>query len=153
MRSKLCLRGLIAAAAAATALAAAPGALAAPPVNDNRAAPAPVAAFPATVEGTTVEATVERLDPQVSQCGRVESTVWYRIDLAPDGTVVLDVTGAGLAPVLRVYHIGKSAIDELVCSSAKAGGLRAGRLRDDSGVVVSRPGRKEAGHGGRRRSR
>ena len=97
-------------------------ATAAPPANDNRAAAQVIPAFPATIEGTTVEATVERLDPQVSDCGSVESTVWYRIDLAPDGTVVLAASGAGFAPVLRVYQIGKSAIEELVCSSAKVGG-------------------------------
>jgi hypothetical protein len=97
-------------------------ATAAPPANDNRAAAQQIPTFPAALDGTTVEATVERLDPQVSDCGSVESTVWYRIDLAPDGTVVLDVSGAGFAPVLRVYEVGKSAIDELVCSSAKAGG-------------------------------
>jgi hypothetical protein len=97
-------------------------ATAAPPANDNRAAAQPIPAFPAAIDGTTVEATVERLDPQVSDCGSVESTVWYRIDQAPDGTVVLDASGVGFAPVLRVYRIGKSAIDELVCSSAKAGG-------------------------------
>ena len=68
-----------------------------------------------------MEATIERLDPQVSQCGRVESTVWYRIDKAPDGTIVLGVTGTGLAPVVRVYELAKSSIEELVCSSAKAG--------------------------------
>ena len=115
--------GFLTAAAAVLLLMLFPGpAFATPPANDNRAAPTPIAAFPATVEGTTVEATVERLDPQVSQCGRVESTVWYRIDLAPDGTVVLDLSGAGFAPVLRVYNIGRSAIDELVCSSAKTAG-------------------------------
>jgi hypothetical protein len=97
-------------------------ALADPPANDNRAAAAVIPTFPAAIDGTTVEATVERLDPQVSKCGRVESTVWYRIEQAPDGTVVLRVRGAGFAPVLRVYNLTKNALDELTCSSAKAGG-------------------------------
>ena len=97
------------------------GARAAPPANDNRASAEPIPAFPATIQGTTAEATVERLDPQVSQCGRVDSTVWYRIDQAPDGTVVLSVAGTGFAPVIRVYSLAKSGIDERVCASAKAG--------------------------------
>ena len=96
---------------------------AAPPVNDNRAAAEAIPTFPATIQGSTVEATVERLDPQVSQCGRVESTVWYRIDKAPDGTVVIGITGSGLAPVVRVYALEKSSIEELICSSAKAGAV------------------------------
>jgi hypothetical protein len=112
---------LLVAAGAAALLLFPLSAAAAPPANDNRAAAEPIAAFPATIQGTTLEATVERLDPQVSQCGRVESTVWYRIDQAPDGTVLLQVSGTGLAPVLRVYQVGKSSIQELVCASAKAG--------------------------------
>ena len=114
--------GLTAAAAVTVFLLLFPlPASAAPPANDNRAAAEPIPAFPATIPGSTVEATIERLDPQVSQCGRVESTVWYRIDKAPDGTIVLGVTGASLAPVVRVYELAKSSIEELVCSSAKAG--------------------------------
>jgi hypothetical protein len=92
-----------------------------PPANDNRANAEVIPTFPATIEGTTVEATVERLDPQVSKCGRVEGTIWYRIDQAPDGTVALTVQGAGLAPVLRVYNLTKNALQELDCASAKAG--------------------------------
>jgi len=89
------------------------------PPNDNRASAQVIAAFPATMEGTTVEATVERLDPQRSQCGTVESTAWYRVDKAPDGTIFLSVQGTGLAPVVRVYNVTKSGIAELDCSSAK----------------------------------
>jgi hypothetical protein len=94
---------------------------AAPPANDNRAAAEPIPAFPAAVHGTNVEATVERLDPQVSQCGRVESTVWYRIDQAPDGTIALAIQGAGFAPVIRVYAQRRSSIQELDCASGAAG--------------------------------
>ena len=127
MRRHLCdPRGhhfsLIAAAAIVLLLLLPSSASAAPPGNDNRAAAEPIPAFPATIQGSTVDATVERLDPQVSECGSVESTVWYRIDQAPDGTIVIDVSGVGLAPVLRVYRVGKSSIEELVCASAKAGG-------------------------------
>jgi hypothetical protein len=93
-----------------------------PPPNDDRANAEVIAAFPATVDGTTVGATVERLDPQKSQCGTVESTVWYRINQAPDGTVALAVQGAGLAPVVRVYNITKNGINELDCATTKASG-------------------------------
>ena len=54
---------------------------------------------------------MERLDPQVSRCGRIESTVWYRIDTAPDGLIGVTVkAAAGVAPVLRIYRRGGSAI-------------------------------------------
>ena len=76
-------------------LLAVPGtALAAPPANDNRAAQRRSLPFRTPSPATTAEATVERLDPQVSRCGRVESTLWYRIDTAPDGLIALSVKGA-----------------------------------------------------------
>ncbi len=93
-----------------------------PPPNDDRVNTQVIAAFPAVIDGTTVGATVERLDPQRSQCGTVESTVWYRINQAPDGTVAVAVQGAGLAPVVRVYNITKSGITELDCATTKASG-------------------------------
>src|SRR5215471_6805439 len=89
------------------------------PPNDNRADALVIGSFPLTVEGTTVGATVERLDPQKSQCGTVESTVWYRVDKAPDGTISMSVKGAGLAPVVRVYNVTKNGISELDCATAK----------------------------------
>ena len=80
----------------------APSALAEPPPNDNRADAAVVPAFPADFHGTLAEATMERLDPQESQCGSIASTVWYRIEVAPDGIISAAVKGApGIAPVLR----------------------------------------------------
>jgi hypothetical protein len=109
-------------AAALAAFVLAPAALGAPPSNDNRDAAAPIPTFPATIEGTTVEATLERLDPQISACGRIEATTWYRIDQAPDGTVALAVQGAGVAPVVRVYDLVKNGISEHTCASAAPGG-------------------------------
>src|SRR6478752_4803211 len=92
-----------------------------PPANDNRAAAEQVPAFPATLQGTTVGATLERLDPQTGQCGASESTVWYRIDQAPDGLIRLAVQGQGFAPAVRVFRVGRSAISEVRCANARAG--------------------------------
>jgi hypothetical protein len=108
--------------ALAALILAAPAA-AAPPANDNRADAQQLPTFPSIAHGTTVEATTERLDPQVSKCGRVEATVWYRIDAAPDGTIVAGVQAAGqFAPVVRLYRRGQSSIQEVSCATAKAGG-------------------------------
>ena len=107
--------------ALALALLALPGtALAAPPINDNRAEAEAIPAFPYTLAASTAEATVERLDPQVSRCGRIESTVWYRVDTAPDGVIALSVKGAdGVAPVLRLYRRAASTIQEVDCAAAE----------------------------------
>jgi hypothetical protein len=101
----------------------APTALAAPPPNDNRDNAQVLPTFPAVTEGTTVDATVERLDPQRSPCGRVDATVWYRIESAPDGTVVASVQASGaLAPVVHIYRRNPSNIAEVACGTGKAGG-------------------------------
>jgi hypothetical protein len=106
----------------ALTLAAGP-AEAAPPPNDNRADAVLLPDFPANIHGTTAEATVERLDPQVSRCGRIESTVWHRVEAAPDGTIVATAqAAAGFAPVVRIYRRGSSSIQELDCATANAGG-------------------------------
>jgi hypothetical protein len=108
---------------ALVALALAAPAAAAPPSNDNRADSVLLPDFPSTVHGTTAEATGERLDPQVSRCGRIESTVWYDIEAAPDGTIVSTIqAGAGFTPVVRIYRRGSSSIQELDCGTAAAGG-------------------------------
>jgi hypothetical protein len=128
-------------------LLAVPGtALAAPPANDNRADASAIPSFPASIAGTTVEATVERLDPQVSRCGRVEATTWYRVDIAPDGLIAITVKGAaGVAPVVRVYRRGASAIQEADCGSAGPGGIASASLEAVRGsnylvLVGRRPG-------------
>lgn len=108
---------------ALVALVLAAPALAAPPPNDNRADAQSLPTFPSTARGTTADATLERLDPQVSRCGRIDGTVWYEIEAAPDGTIVATVQAAGqLAPVVRIYRRNPSNIEEVSCGSAPAGG-------------------------------
>ena len=133
-------------------LLAVPGtALAAPPANDNRADAESIPAFPHTLSATTAEATVERLDPQVSRCGRIESTLWYRIDTAPDGLIALTVKGAaGVAPVLRIYRRTASAIQEVDCASAGPGGSASASLETVRGssylvLVGRRPSTPDGG--------
>ena len=105
------------------ALAVVPSALGQPPGNDDRANAELLATFPASARGTTVGATLERLDPQVSSCGRIDATVWYRIDAAPDGRIVVSLRASSpLAPVVRVYRRTGSAIQERACGTALAGG-------------------------------
>lgn len=139
------------AVAAAVALTAASPASASPPANDNRAEAELLPTFPAAATGTTAEATVERLDPQVSDCGRIEGTVWYRIDAAPDGRVVVTVRAhPGLAPVVRVFRRGTSAITEVDCGVAPDGGTVVTSVETVRGagylvLVGRRPGTGDGG--------
>lgn len=109
--------------AAFAALAVVSAGRAAPPANDNRASAQVIEAFPFETHGTLVEATIERLDPQVSECGPIASTLWYRVNAAPDGTISVGMkAAAGVAPVVRVYTSGKSALREVTCGAADTGG-------------------------------
>lgn len=123
--------------------------LAAAPTNDNRASAQVIPTFPATIQGTTAEATVERLDPQVSDCGRVESTLWYRVDQAPDGTIALSLQGAGFAPVIRVYDLLRNGIEELRCDSGGPGEAATVAFETERGssyliLIGKRPGTADA---------
>jgi hypothetical protein len=113
----------------------APSALAEPPPNDNRADAAVVPAFPADFHGTLAEATLERLDPQESQCGSIASTVWYRIEVAPDGVISATVKAApGPAPVLRLYRVARSGITEQDCGVGAPGGTATASFKTVRGA-------------------
>lgn len=126
---------MLPALAALLALGLASPAPAAPPTNDNRADAAVVPAFPADFHGTLVDATVERLDPQDSRCGSIASTVWYRIEVAPDGTVTAALkAAAGTEPALRLYRIARSGIQELDCAVAPPGGVATASFKTVRGA-------------------
>lgn len=86
-------RVLPALAALAAAGAGPAAAAAAPPANDNRANAEPIT-LPASVTGTTVDATLENVpsqgvfEPQPS-CGSVSGSVWYAFTAPRDGTLVV----------------------------------------------------------------
>jgi len=85
-----------------------------PPPNDNRANASPVNP-PAAVRGTTVGATDEANDPAPT-CGRVHSTVWYRINDAPARRIVLRLHADGdLDGVLAVYQVQRSRLNQITC--------------------------------------
>jgi hypothetical protein len=100
------LRAAVVVAATAVVLAG-PAAVAGPPPpppNDSRANATSVHP-PASIRGTTVGATDEKNDPS-PPCGRIESTVWYRIGGAPSGRIVLRLHADGdLDGVLAVYRV------------------------------------------------
>ena len=92
-----------------------------PPPNDNRANASPVNP-PAAVRGTTVGATDEANDPAPT-CGRVHSTVWYRINDAPARRIVLRLHADGdLDGVLAVYQVQRSRLNQITCDPTDSDG-------------------------------
>jgi hypothetical protein len=87
------MRVLLGSLVAATAFVCSVGtSLAAAPANDNFAAAQDLGALPATVGGTTVEATSESGEPTVFT-GSGDKTVWFKWTAAAGGPVHLDVCG------------------------------------------------------------
>ena len=98
---------------AAMAALAAP-ASAAPPPNDDRAAAQLIGSLPATVNGTTVEATRAANDP--TDCGPFADTVWYRLEPSASREVILTLAAGGdLDAAVGVYERRRSRILNVAC--------------------------------------
>ena len=120
------VRALAAAAALAALipLATTAPASAAVPGNDARLAAADVGALPATVPGTTVEATLEPDEPATG-CGlSVKNTVWYSFTPAATRSVVLALDAAGdMDAVIDLYTRERSQLLAVDCAPTDRRGL------------------------------
>ncbi len=141
------MRSWVAVAVAAAMLA--PGsALAAPPPNDDRAAAQLIPSVPATVTGTTVEATRAPDDPP--NCASFADTVWYRFDATAARELLLTLDAGGdLDAGVAVYERRRSQLATVACAITGARGdatldfdVRAGGRYLIA--VGSRPGSEDA---------
>ena len=104
----------------------APTAQAAPPPNDDRAQ-AQALGVPATVRGTTVDATAEATEP-FSCGGPPANTVWYALDAAAARDLVIELDAAGdLDAFVDVFRRDRSQLTPLACEQTD----RRGRLTLD----------------------
>jgi len=110
----------------AAQLALLPGAaLAAPPANDDRAAAQSLGDLPASVSGTTVDATKEATDPD-SGCAPAKGSVWYRFSASADRRIIVNLAAAGdLDAVVDVYLRQRSQVRPLSCDATNAKGQAA----------------------------
>jgi hypothetical protein len=99
----------------ALAMMAAPAAVAAPPANDARTAPQRLT-LPTTVQGTTVEATLE-VDEPASGCGRaLKGSVWYEFTATSSRSVLLAVDAAGdMDAAVDVFRRQRSQLTPVTC--------------------------------------
>jgi hypothetical protein len=96
------------------AMTAPANALAASPPNDNRANARPLGSLPATVTGTTVEASQEARDPYA--CRPYGESVWYRLESPTQRavSVLLDAKD-DLDAVVAVYRQQRSQLPLVTC--------------------------------------
>jgi hypothetical protein len=87
-----------------------------PPPNDNRAN-AQAVTPPATVDGTTVEATQE--ENETSNCEGSTNSVWYRVTAPRDGRLIVELAANGdLDAVVDVFRVQRSRTTPEGCDSS-----------------------------------
>jgi hypothetical protein len=93
------------------------------PANDERANAQAVHSLPATINGTTVGATLEAGEAE-SSCGEpTVSSVWYSVRAQSAERIALDLAAGGeLDATLDVYHAVRSQLQSVVCQQTEAHG-------------------------------
>jgi hypothetical protein len=93
------------------------------PANDERAGAQPIRSLPASINGTTVGATVEPGERE-SACGvPTASSVWYSLRPASAERVALDLAAGGeLDGTIDVYHAVRSQLESVVCQQTESHG-------------------------------
>jgi hypothetical protein len=93
------------------------------PANDNRANAAPIVP-PDVVAGTTVGSTLEPRDPK--DCGRLDGTVWYRLEIPGKGRYVVRLQAGGkLDAVVATYNPVRSRLERVGCDATDDKGRAA----------------------------
>jgi hypothetical protein len=96
------------------------------PPNDERAGAQPIHSLPATINGTTVGATLEAGEPE-SSCGvPTVNSVWYSVRPQSAERIALDLTAGGeLDSTIDVYHAVRSELQSVQCQQTEAHGKAA----------------------------
>jgi hypothetical protein len=109
-------------ACVATALWLAPSALAAPPPNDARAAAQALGALPASVRGTTVEATLD-VDELPSSCTPTKNSFWFTFTADTGRAILIALDAAGdLDATIDVFERQRSQVTPLECKKTNRRG-------------------------------
>ncbi len=96
------------------------------PPNDERANAQVVHSLPATINGTTVGATLEGGEPE-SSCGvPTVNSVWYSLRAQSAERIALDLAAGGeLDSTVDVYHAVRSQLQSVDCQQTEAHGKAA----------------------------
>jgi hypothetical protein len=93
------------------------------PANDERANAQPVHSLPATINGTTVGATLEPTERE-SSCGvPTASSVWYSVRAQGAERIAADLAAGGeLDATIEVYHAVRSQLESVDCEKTESHG-------------------------------
>jgi hypothetical protein len=93
------------------------------PPNDALANAQPVGSLPASINGTTVGATVEAGERESACSVATNSSVWYSLRLSHAQRVGLDLAAAGaLDATVDVYHAVRSQLTSVGCQQTESQG-------------------------------
>ncbi len=93
------------------------------PGNDERANAQVIHSLPATINGTTVGATLEGGEPESSRGGGTTNSVWYSVRAQSAERIALDLTAGGeLDGMVEVYHAVRSQLQSVQCQQTEAHG-------------------------------
>ncbi|MGA2452316.1 MAG: hypothetical protein ABSG93_02260 [Solirubrobacteraceae bacterium] len=94
-----------------------------PPANDTIAAAQVIHSLPASLNGTTVGATIEPGEPEAGCGGTTTNSVWYSLRLPAAQRVGLDLAAAGtLDATISVYHAVRSQLTSVGCQQTESQG-------------------------------
>jgi hypothetical protein len=114
-------------------------ALADAPNNDDRADARPVS-VPATVEGTTRDATVQRNDPFLDCGSGTEGTVWYSFEPSMSQRVSIELAARGdLEATVAVFRRDRSQLEDVECDVTNRRGAAAvtfAAVKDERYLIV-----------------
>jgi hypothetical protein len=93
------------------------------PANDERANAQVIHNLPASINGTTVGATIEPGESQ-SSCGvQTTSSVWYSLRAQSAERIALDLAAGGeLDATIDIYHAVRSQLDSVGCQQTEGHG-------------------------------
>src|SRR5262245_58282456 len=115
-------RSLVVILAAALLFSAAPSAFAAAPGNDARAAAQALGRLPASVRGSTVQATLDR-DELASGCDPTKNSVWYSFTADSGRAIVVAIDAEGdLDATIDVFERQRSQVTPLECRNTNRRG-------------------------------
>ena len=107
---------LLAALAPATAAAA-------PPANDARTAPQQLGSLPASVRGTTVDATLDGDEPFPACSGSIKNSVWYAFRATSSREILAALDAGGdMDAVVEVFERRRSQVSSVACQTTNRRG-------------------------------
>jgi hypothetical protein len=128
MRDRLRGRGLIALIAAAALFAVAAQAQAAPtplpePPNDALTNAQAIHSLPATINGTTVGATIEASEAESACAPATTHSVWYSVRPSTAERIAVNLSAGGeLDGTVDVYHAVRSQLSDVACQASDSHG-------------------------------